>query len=229
MSYRETQPPPEANDLSCAVWHIEEARPSLILPDGCADIICIPAQKRVFAVGVMTHAITSSFDGVALFGVRLQPWAARSVLGVSASSLCQKDALLEDLAPALFSRFRHVDTVSALLQELSSLSTRAALKQSMDERVLLSVKRLQADHQEKVEDLARDLSLSPRQLQRLFLLHVGITPKQFARIIRLQQAKKVAHGHKRLAEISAEAGYADQAHLCREARALTGLAASQLF
>jgi AraC-like DNA-binding protein len=44
-----------------------------------------------------------------------------------------------------------------------------------------------------------------------------------ARVLRLQRALVLARGGSPFAEVSAAAGYADQAHLAREVKALAGV------
>jgi AraC-like DNA-binding protein len=79
-------------------------------------------------------------------------------------------------------------------------------------------------------DLQRKTGLSASQLQRLFLAQVGVTAKRYARICRLLRARALLRGGARagLADVAALAGYADQPHFTREARALTALTPRQL-
>jgi methylphosphotriester-DNA--protein-cysteine methyltransferase len=70
--------------------------------------------------------------------------------------------------------------------------------------------------------LASELGTSERQLERAFREHVGLGPKRYARIVRLRAAREaLARGASQL-EAALAAGYHDQAHLHRDARALTG-------
>jgi transcriptional regulator GlxA family with amidase domain len=59
--------------------------------------------------------------------------------------------------------------------------------------------------------------------------HVGLPPKAAARVIRLDRAvAALRSGGPRIAEVAAACGYADQAHLGRELRALGGITPGQL-
>ncbi|HEV7175962.1 MAG TPA: helix-turn-helix domain-containing protein, partial [Solirubrobacteraceae bacterium] len=72
---------------------------------------------------------------------------------------------------------------------------------------------------------------SERQLQRRFLAAVGYGPKMLQRVLRLRRFLATAKfdvALSGLAAAAAGAGYADQAHLTRECRALTGLTPGQL-
>jgi AraC-like DNA-binding protein len=82
-----------------------------------------------------------------------------------------------------------------------------------------------------VAEVAQRVFLSERQLERRFADHVGYGPKTLQRILRLQHVVRQLESHGtagRLAEVAASAGYADQSHLSRETRRLTGLTPRQL-
>src|SRR5690606_12845553 len=64
--------------------------------------------------------------------------------------------------------------------------------------------------------------LSPRSLQRLSNRLFGYGPKTLARIHRLRRGLQFLAGGEPAGVAAALAGYADQAHFHRDARALTG-------
>jgi AraC-like DNA-binding protein len=72
--------------------------------------------------------------------------------------------------------------------------------------------------------LARALAMSERSLRRKFDEAFGYGPKTLDRILRYQRFRKLAqlNGNSSTAALAVEAGYADQAHLVRESRRLTG-------
>lgn len=76
-----------------------------------------------------------------------------------------------------------------------------------------------------ISRLADRAGLSARQLQRRFLRDVGVTPKFYGRLTRFDAALAMRNRQpdQTWAHIAAEAGYADEAHLSREARALCGM------
>ncbi|MFF0773438.1 DUF6597 domain-containing transcriptional factor [Nonomuraea wenchangensis] len=74
-----------------------------------------------------------------------------------------------------------------------------------------------------VSEVARDLGLSERQLHRRSLTAFGYAPKTLQRIVRFQRALSLARAGVPLATVAAEAGYADQAHLSREVKRLSGV------
>lgn len=72
--------------------------------------------------------------------------------------------------------------------------------------------------------LAREIGWSRKTLTMRFHHTLGLPPKPVARILRFQHAARQGRaGTPDWAEIALEAGYADQAHLTREFRALAGM------
>lgn len=69
------------------------------------------------------------------------------------------------------------------------------------------------------------LNVSPRHLQRTFSNKIGLTQKQFVRMLRFQELlQKMNSGEKmRLTSLAYEYDYCDQSHFIREFKAFTGL------
>ena len=76
-----------------------------------------------------------------------------------------------------------------------------------------------------VRQLAIELGTSERSLRRRCHELFGYGPKTFARILRFQRFIARVHARTRLplSTLATACGYADQAHLSREVRRLTGL------
>ncbi|WP_410672402.1 helix-turn-helix domain-containing protein [Amycolatopsis sp. cmx-4-68] len=81
----------------------------------------------------------------------------------------------------------------------------------------------------RVEDPAGSLAVSERRLRRRFVQAVGYGPATYLRVSRFQRAVALAPRVAGLAALAAAAGYADQAHLSRDCRALTGLTPRAYF
>lgn len=76
-----------------------------------------------------------------------------------------------------------------------------------------------------VGEVSRALGLLPRTLRRRFTAQVGLTPKRFARVQRLQRLVRDLDGQTQVdwAAAAARHGYADQPHLADEFRELVGV------
>ena len=85
----------------------------------------------------------------------------------------------------------------------------------------------------RVSELAAGTGWSSRHLTSRFRAEIGLTPKAAARVIRFDRARKrlvrklTSGGDYLLADLAADCGYFDQAHLAREFRALAGCPPSQ--
>jgi len=73
-----------------------------------------------------------------------------------------------------------------------------------------------------VADLADDLGWSRRHLSTQFKQEFGLGPKQLARVARLQRARALLVRGASLSLVAAQSSYADQAHLPRDWREMTG-------
>jgi AraC-like DNA-binding protein len=139
------------------------------------------------------------------------------VLGLPADELVDRRVPLDDLWPAA-----EVRRLSEADDPLAALTAAAASRWHDPDRVVVELARA-ARAGRPVADIAERCGLSPRQLQRKSNTAFGYAPKTLARIFRMQRAVRLARAGSPFAVVSAEAGYADQAHLAREVRTLTGV------
>jgi AraC-like DNA-binding protein len=184
-------------------------------------------------VGAMTRALVTDASPGAFVGVRFHPGEASRLLAFPASEATDRllglddlwGPVARDLAGALDDAGSRADQVRALDAALLRRLPRAA---PADFRLRAAVRALRGGAPE-VAQVAADLGLSPRQLHRLFDARVGVGPKLLARVLRLQRALAGrAGGGATWASVAHDAGYADQAHLVRDCRALAGVAPGAL-
>lgn len=169
-------------------------------------------------------------------GVMLRPGAARALFGVTARELSEQhlslsdlwgsraDVLLDELSALHTPELRLARFEALLMDELIQREARAP-----DRRVLFAAERL--GQGARVDELAEALALSPRRFYALFHEEVGLSPKRFARVKRVQAAlalasRSTARPCRSWATIAAEIGFADQAHLSRELRAIADVTPS---
>lgn len=88
---------------------------------------------------------------------------------------------------------------------------------------------LLASPQTTVNSLAATACLSRKQFERVFREHVGMNPKEYARIARFQRALRMMQsGSRDYPGIAYACGYADQSHFIRDFRQFSGLTPRQL-
>ena len=81
----------------------------------------------------------------------------------------------------------------------------------------------------RIDALANELGYSRKHLHACFLRDVGLSPKRYAELRRFHRLRHLLmEKRSSLAHIAAEAGYADQAHLAREARRFSAMSTTAL-
>jgi len=188
-----------------------------ILPDGCLDIIW--QNGRVFVAGPDTTAQVGPAPpaGSRFFALRFGAGTGPGVLGLPADELVDRQVPLDALWPAAAVR-----RLAEAADPLAAITEAAARRWREPDRVMVALAGA-ARAGWPVAAIAERCGLSPRQLQRRSNAAFGYGPKTLARVFRMQRAVRLARGGSPFATVSAEAGYADQAHLAREVRALAGV------
>ena len=74
-----------------------------------------------------------------------------------------------------------------------------------------------------IDNLSLRLGVSRRWVEKKFLREVGLTPKQYARIVRCQAAAFALNSGEDLSILSTAHGYTDQPHMTREFKSLLGM------
>ena len=176
------------------------------------------------------------------FGVQvsLTPLGARALLGVPASALAAIDYHLDDVvgpvARELTERFRAAPDwpgrFAALERGLLDLlgDDVAEVPPELCEAWRLTTS---SAGRLRVEEIARRVGWSDRHLLGRFRAETGLSPKEAARVVRFDRARRAlalraaCGGPLDLAALAATAGFYDQAHLTRDWRSFTGLPPSR--
>jgi transcriptional regulator GlxA family with amidase domain len=81
----------------------------------------------------------------------------------------------------------------------------------------------------RIDALAEAAQMGLRTFQIRFLECVGLRPKEFARVLRLQATlRELDRSDEGLAHVALESGFSDQAHATRELHDVTGLTPARL-
>jgi AraC-like DNA-binding protein len=191
-----------------------------------------PITAPVFLDGANTVSRRLGFFGqVELIGVRFQEGGAYPFLGLPLKELRNATTLLEALDEAELLRLQQ------RLVEARSLSARinlmeewllGRLAQGKERQALIpaSLARLRGSQGRlPISRLAQEFAISQRQLERLYQNQVGLSPKQYAQLLRVETAR-LALKQKQVAStthLAAELGFSDQSHFIREFSAVVGL------
>ncbi len=199
-----------------------------MLPDGCMDLVW--TEGRILVAGPDTRAYHSGPGaGGPWAGVRFFPGTAPAVLGVPAHTLRDQRVDLTDLWPGARTRraIERVDAAPDPASALEDLALRLAADAGPADPLLRAVVTSLAAGRPVIAT-ADSVGLGARQLHRRSLAAFGYGPKTLGRILRLQRALALARAGVSLAETAARAGFADQPHLARDVRELTGTSLTDL-
>jgi len=249
--YREYAPSPETASFCEAFWTHESCGP--IAPGAAHRILPDPAVSVAFhatrdaggaiidcgivLVGAKTRPqLYPLVAGFELAAVRLKlEWVA-PILGVDPGAL--DNAMVDLLAvrprlvDALTERLRRTVSAAqalpvlarAVLEARASSAAPPAAATAALEIVRRSAGRIPCQR------VADRVGLSIRHLRRQVHGAAGVSPKTYARVLRLTHAMQIADSTAApmWADIAARAGYCDQSHLIREALAVGGAPPAQL-
>jgi len=175
-----------------ARWSVgmSHSHASVILPDGCRDLICRerPGRAPDWFVSPLQTAPkrAQTLAGDRLTGFRLHAGA--------------------DIAAGLPEHLAGLDPNGDTARTLLAENTR--LDPNLHEALACLATR------DSVAKAARDLGVGMRSLQRLIRRRTGQSPVFWRQLARVRQAGRLL-GQSSLADIALDAGFADQAHMSR--------------
>jgi AraC-like DNA-binding protein len=245
MAYREFQPIAAFRHRVDAYWvnrrDAGDGAPiDRVLPDGCIDLVFRSGADGGWLFGSALIERPTYFDGNSpawYVGVRFRPAMARGVLDVDPADCRDRDLPVREIDP-LFA------ALEAQLQDAASPEQAfAILKRAVDVRLAHSERheaptRVQealrlltrGGDAAQVRNVARRLGITERSLHRDLVRWSGLSPKILARILRMQRTlAAIRRGTAPLAHVALHMGYADQAHMTRELKDLSGYAPSELM
>ncbi|MBO8198730.1 helix-turn-helix transcriptional regulator [Streptomyces smyrnaeus] len=206
-----------------------------VLPDGCMDLLLWNGRLVVAGPDTRAHLATER-RGLPVYGLRLPPGTGPRVFGVPARELRDQRVPLADLWPRgqvreLHERVAGAGDPLAALESVAGHRLAAERHAAADPRAAALVDAVVAALRDGagVAQVARRVGLSERQLHRRCQDSFGYGAKTLARVLRMQRALRLARAGTGLADTASRAGYADQAHLAREVRALAGVPITELL
>jgi len=233
--YRELAPSPDLHAVVACRWVRRvpgdaQSASTLILPDGCVDLIW--RDGRLLVAGPDRGPQRSPLSpGETILGLRLRPGVAGAALGMPASEVLDGRFPLTDVIgrEGAEAEERIAGHQRAAFEHLEALVSARVGEKPPDSLVMAASRRLGFEGS-RVDLLADALGLSERQLRRRFHAAVGYGPKTLDRVLRFRRFLSAgADGAPDLARLAAELGYADQSHLTRECARLSGLTPGKVF
>jgi AraC-like DNA-binding protein len=207
-----------------------------VLPDGCLDLLLTYTScesgappASALAVGTMTRPLVVGATAASAYvGVRFWPGRALPFVGIPAAEITDHRVAVADLWQDRGASFENVnignlEVLRSRFEQL--LMTRLVGARPVDRAVDAAVGAiLRAGGNLSIASLAPALGVTRQHLAREFAMHVGVSPKVFARIARVRRVLSKARVATAVdwTALALDAGYYDQAHLVGEVRELTG-------
>ena len=229
MDYAEFPAPAELRHLVKAAWtlsvggEISDSVDHVATSDGCIEIIrrlkgrssWQGDQPPLFVAGLTTHPAGLCLSGASEFiGLRLWPWTWNAISHVKSREIVDRWVELAIAAPDFTMPGNALDALAAVEPGL------------VDPAVVPLVKAVLSSS--SVSELAERSGRSHRYLQRWFEHHVGVTPRVYLRMLRFSNAfDRLPSSGGSLASHAADHGFADQSHMAREFRSMSGLPAGK--
>jgi len=149
---------------------------------------------------------------------------ARALLGVPAGALAGELLEVQDVAPDLADLPERLDDLSlaaALLVVTRALTAALAHHGAPEPRSEVGRALAGLTRGVAVAAVADEVGYSRRRLSTLVRQETGLGPKEYQRVARFEASRRHL-GHKPLADVAADCGYADQGHLARDWSDLAG-------
>jgi AraC-like DNA-binding protein len=250
MTYREHLVPSALSAAVDAIWTLEAGAEFAgeagqpIVPDGRSEIIVhfgdaferiddgVPARQATMLIaGQLERPLIVRPTGrTGVLGIRLRPEGAAALMRVPQHELVGRTEAADGVSQPLAQWLVEVrDTARSLDQAVACVARglgRFLDPARIDPRVTAAVGLIDRHACGiSVDEIARRVALTRRQLERLFGDRVGLPPKRLMSIRRLQRALVLlerAEGGQPITSTAFAGGYTDQAHFVRECRALAG-------
>lgn len=204
-----------------------------VFPDGCADLVWDGRGLTVVTTvgGVLRHELPPAVWTV---GLRLRCGTGGALLGLPMSELPSGATALNTVCGAVWG-----ESARRAEEALAACATPAEAKSVLESLVAerlrqgveldglsIAAARALRSPAAGTAQVAVDLGVSERGLRRHVRHEVGVGPKELQRVLRfhrfLTRVESVARERASLADVAAELGYADQSHLGRDCRRLSG-------
>jgi AraC-like DNA-binding protein len=202
----------------------------LVDPDG-------PGFESTWLVGIlMRPTVCTQPRRHRVLGIRLHPTGAYALFATPLREITGLVVELRDVVGAcadeLVDRCRAADSTEERFR-LAAAWTAARVGGALpvDPALAWATNEIEARHGDvSIARLRAETGFSKARLVDAFRAQVGVTPKQFARIVRFRRAlAMVEGGPASLAAVALETGYYDQPHFNAEFRELAGLTPGELL
>jgi AraC-like DNA-binding protein len=176
---------------------------------------------------------------LSVFSIVFQPQGLMQFFNFPLSEICNRNISLKDINKQAGRDLEEkMNEAITFQQRVSIVETYLfdLLKRNFDNFEFRRINRIaelirQTCGNINIAQMASEACLSRKQFERIFAEHIGISPKQYLKIIRFQSAifQKQQNNNLNMTDLSYESGYFDQSHFINDFKSLSGLTPKQYF
>lgn len=253
MIFVQRIPAPPLDVSIAAIWYCEsEPRPHAlerVLPSGRAQLIVnltedqtrgyvpdgdglrvVKTSGTVLAGVQSRYSIIDTLEQQCVLGVTFHPGGTVPFFRVPAHELCDADLPLEFVwgrrAGELREQLLEAAGPEAKLEAMERALREQWRPQGLHAAVDFAITSLtDRPYASNIGELTGQVGLSPKRFIERFKSAVGLSPKQYCRILRFQGALALAEQGRRVewTRIALDCGYFDQAHFIHDFRSFAGI------
>jgi len=245
MNYARISPEKGLEKIIECYWFADSAdklpRTEKIIPDGFPEIIfhfgdayrinlhgTWQLQPRNLLAGqIKKYFYLQNTGASGMVGVKLRPSALAQLYNVDMAALTDQVVDLNEILGAEFNEIEVAINAKLSQQEIVEILNayfREMLNRGLENKIELALNMIfDAQGNVQVREVADELRITERQLERLFKHLVGVSPKFYARIIRFSHIfNLMQQGDKSWVDVALSSGFYDQSHFIRNFKAFSG-------
>ena len=209
--------------------------PGIMFQQTANGFFLLPKNKKLselFLFGQTLAPVSLDIKGSYKFVVvQLYPFASKYLLGIDPKVLNDDCYDLLQIEYMDVEKYRQsliqtnsldeqVKLISDLMREL--IRTHKVSENDTIEKAISII--IQNNGQIKIKELLDKIYLTERTFERHFMAYIGLTPKQFSKIIQFQSSinKLTQSTYNSLLDIGYDSGFSDQSHFIRTFKSYTG-------
>lgn len=245
MRYESFQPSDDLRELVKEYWIFESDDPTVsqqkIIPDGFSEIIIHygdlyrinligqweDQKSLLFSSQISKYFFLENTGRSGMLGIKLYPTAFHELFQLDVSDLTDQVLPLDTL-------ISDTENLAEIRNENSSMKQKVELAESWlrkymsnlspQEKIRTCISQIHESHgMIDIDQMAGEVALSTRQLERLFKKVIGLTPKFYCRIIRFNYIFEVMkEQNDSWVRTALKSGYFDQSHFIKNFKEFTG-------
>jgi len=215
-----------------------------VVPSGCLELIIHLNDQHCniqgnedwvhspdyMLIGLFTRVHTVRFPHkVPVFSIRFKPEALFSLFGIEGAEVMER---YEDITPLLGNSFRDFchrirdDNNTAAMIKLSEEFLTSKIQQNNEKRnyVQRAAEIMRYSDISSIKNISDEVCISQRQLERKFKNVIGVSPKSYLRLIRINRVIRLMEQKQQmdLTSVAYHCGYFDQAHFINDFKLIAG-------